>query len=124
MEKVLKDKSVILLVGILLVFTIIYFIAVNKASYAFSSDYDANNSYKNTIDIIKKCAIAYGEQNSDLFKKDSIIYVKVQDLIDDNLLATNEDGKIINPLNTNENLNSNIVKIKKEKDSIEAEVDS
>ena len=105
-------------------FTIIYFVAVNKASYAFSSDYDVNDSYQSTIDTIKKCAVAYGKQNNELFKKDNIIYVKVQDLIDNNLLAANSDGKIINPLNSNENLNSNIVKIKKEKDNIEVEVDS
>jgi hypothetical protein len=39
-------------------------------------------------------------------------------------LATNSDGKVMNPLNTEGNLNSNVVKIKKTNDEITAEVDS
>lgn len=122
--KLLKDKKVIALVSILVIFTIGYFIIANKVSYAFSNSYDLNTTYENTIETIKKCAIAYGEKNLDLFEKEKIIYVKVQDLIDNNFLAANSEGKIVNPLKNNEVLNSNVIKIKYENEEITVEVDS
>ncbi len=122
--KYLKDKKIISLIAILLVFTIGYFIVANKISYAFSNNYDTNESYKQTIDTIKKCAIAYGEQNKNLFENEKIIYIKVQDLIDNNLLAVDEKGNISNPLKENETLNSNVIKLKYENEVFEAEVNS
>jgi len=121
---ILKDKKVIMLIAILLVFTIGYFIIVNKISYAFSYDYDLNSIYNSTIETIKKCATAYAENNLDLFENEKIIYIKVQDLIDNNLLATNEDGFITNPLQENTIINSNVIKIKYEDKKITIEIDS
>ena len=122
--KLIKDKKIIALIVLLLVFTIGYFVIITKMSYAFSYDYDANKSYSIVIDTIKKCATAYGEKNPDLFKDEKVIYIKVQDLIDNNLLVPNEEGNIVNPLNTEETLNTNIIKIKNEDDKISVEVDS
>lgn len=122
--KLLSDKKFIILGAILLVFTIAYFVLVNKVSYAFTSDYNPNKVYYKTIDIIKKSAIAYGNNNLELFKEQDTIYKKVQDLIDAKLLIPNEDGNIINPLKEDETLNNNVIKIKKEKDKITVEVDS
>ena len=122
--KIIKDKKIIALAIILMVFTIGYFIIANHISYAFSEEFDSSYVYDKTIEIIKEAAISYANQKDELFKEDNIVYVKVQDLIDHNLLATNEDGNIINPLKKEENLNSNIIKIKKNKDGISAEVDS
>lgn len=122
--KMFKDKKIIFLAAILAVFTIGYFVAVNKISYAFSDNYDLEKAYDNTIKTIEECAIAYGEKNSDLFNEENIIYIKVQDLIDNEILVTNKDGNIQNPLKENETLNTKIVKIKKEKDKISVEVDS
>ena len=100
----------------------IYFYLVN--SNALVNDYDTDKAYNETIDIIKKSAVAYGTNNPDLFKEDDTVYKKVQDLIDANLLVPNEDGNIVNPLQEEENLNENVIKIKKEKDKITVEVDS
>lgn len=122
--KMIKDKKIIILAIVLTIFTIGYFVIVNKISYAFANNYDLTSVYENRIETIKKCAIAYGENNLDLFKEEKIIYVKVQDLIDNNLLAANAEGNIINPLKENETLNTNIIKIKYENDEITAEVDS
>lgn len=122
--KLLKDKKIIILAFILFLFSIGYFIIVNKISYAFSNNYDLNSLYENTIETIKKCAVKYGENNLELFENEKIIYVKVQDLIDANLLIANEDGNINNPLKENVILNSNIIKIKYENGKITAEVDS
>ncbi len=121
--KILKDKKMIVLIGILVVFTIGYFMAVNKISHAFGEPYDPNDLYEVTMDTIRKSAIAYGENHTDLFQNDNIVYIKVQDLIDSSLLVPNEEGKIINPLDTKETLNLNVVKIKYEDSMFDAEVD-
>lgn len=120
----LKDKKIITLIIILVLFTLSYFIIVNKVSYAFLDNTNLNAVYDSTIKTIEKCAAAYGKQHLELFEKEKIIYIKVQDLIDSNLLATNENGNIINPLNIEENLNSKVIKIKLEQDEFFVEVDS
>ncbi len=122
--KTINDKKIIILGAILLVFTIGYFVIINKVSYAFVNDYDPDKAYKETIDIIKKSAVVYGKNNPDLFQEEDTVYKKVQDLIDANLLVPNEEGNVINPLKEEETLNNNVIKIKKEKDKITVEVDS
>lgn len=122
--KFIKDKKVIMLIAIIFVFTISYFIVVNHVSFAFSNKYDVNKSYSTLIDTIKQCSIAYAKNNPNLFKNDNIIYIKVQDLIDSNLLVTNNNENIINPIDQTSSLNSNIIKIKIENDEIVVSVDS
>lgn len=122
--KILKDKKIIVLVLVLIIFTIGYFIIANKISYAFTTDYDLTASYNNVIETIKECAKVYANNNSDLFNHEDIIYIKVQELIDNNLLVANEEGNISNPLDKSKSLNSNVIKIKKEDDKITVEVDS
>ena len=119
-----KDKKIIALSVILLVFTICYFVIANKISYAFETDYDLKATYENVIATIKKSATSYGTDKSELFNENNTIYVKVQELIDANYLVPNEDGNITNPLNKDDTLNSKMVKIKKEEDKILVEVDS
>ena len=122
--KFLKDKKIIILVTILVLFTIIYFVVVNKISYAFSNRYDLDGFYNTTMNTIKKCAIAYGEQNLELFENEKTIYIKVQDLIDNNYLVADESGVIKHPLNENETLNSNVIKLKYQNKEVTAEVHS
>lgn len=122
--KIIKDKKIIILILTLCVFTIGYFIAVNKISYAFDNNYDAKGAYNKIIETIEKCAIAYGEKNLDLFEESKIIYIKVQDLIDSSLLLPNESGNILNPTNEKESLNANVIKLKYENKKITVEVDS
>ena len=119
-----KDKKIVILVIVLVLFTAIYFIAANKISYAFSNEFDDTKLFSTTIDTIKKCAVAYGKQNKDIFNDEKIIYIKVQDLIDNNFLVPNESGNIVNPLKNNETLNSNIIKLKLENEEILVEIDS
>ena len=122
--KFIKDKKIIALISILFVFTIAYFIIINHISFAFSDKYDVNESYNILINTIQKCATAYAEKNPDLFKTEKTVYIKVQDLIDNNLLIANSDGLIINPLDPNSEMNSNIIKLKTENDKIVVSVDS
>ena len=122
--KILKDKKVITLIAILLVFTIGYFIAVNKVSYAFTTDIDPKDSYDNLIKIVEKCARVYATKNKDVFGEEKIAYIKIQDLIDKGYIAPNSDGNITNPIKKEETLNSKIIKLKKDGEKIEVEVDS
>lgn len=122
--KIIKDKKIIVLIIVLTVFTIGYFVIANQVSYAFSANYDAADTYNKTIEVIKASAIVYAENNEKLFEKENTIYVKVQDLIDNNLLAADQEGNILNPLKANASLNSNVIKIKKEDGKITVEVDS
>ena len=122
--KKIKDKKIIVLLVVLTIFTIGYFVIVNHISYAFTDQYDSSIIYNKTIDVIKKASILYAEKNKDLFEKDNVIYIKVQDLINNELLATNNEGNIPNPTKKSEVMNTNIIKIKKDKNTYTAEVDS
>lgn len=121
--KVLKDKKIIILMVILLAYTIVYFTLVAKSSYAFDNDLDYSKLHLKTISIIEESAIKYAEANKNLFEKENTVYIKVQNLIDENLIATNNDDKLIDISNNNE-LNGKVIKIKQEKEGYKVEVDA
>ena len=73
--------------------------------------------------MIKKCALTYASNNKNLFKEENIVYIKVQDLIDSNILLANEEGIITNPLKNNESMNNNVVKLKLEDGKVDVTVD-
>ena len=121
--KVLKDKNVILLALVLLVFTVGYFIVANKVSYAFVNDYDADFYHEKTMDIIKEGAIAYANNIKDEFTKDdNIKYVTVQELINDSYLIPDSEGNIGDPSKNNEPLNSKNIMIKLENDEFQIKI--
>lgn len=122
--KMLKDKKIIALMSLLLVFTIVYFVAANNISYAFDNDSNINEVYSSTVEMIKKSAIMYAQKTPDIFKESKIVYIKVQDLINANYLIPDENGNIVNPLNENDTLNNNIIKLKSEDDKIVVEIDN
>lgn len=118
----IKDKKIIILILILVVFTIGYFIIVNKISYAFENNYDLNNVYDSRIETITKCAEAYGKDNSENFNEEGLLYITVQTLIDNGYLVPNGEGLITNTLNSEENLNDKKIRIKSENEKISAEI--
>ena len=120
--KKIKDKKIFILIAILLVFTIGYFIIVNKVSYAFDNNYDLSNIYENKIELITKSAIEYGKNNLENFNEDGILYINVQTLIDVGLLIPNEEGNIINYENESEILNSKKIRLKNENGKINIEL--
>ena len=122
--KFYNDKKIIALGILICVFTIGYFIVMFKYSYAFSPNNNSEELYAITIDNIQKASEAYSEKNKTEFTKENgnTIVIKVQDLIDARLLVTDEDGNIINPLNSKEILNSKIVTIKLVDDKYEVKV--
>ena len=120
--KKIKDKKIFILIAMLLVFTIGYFIIVNKVSYAFDNNYDLSNIYENKIELITKSAIEYGKNNLENFNEDGILYINVQTLIDVGLLIPNEEGNIINYENESEILNSKKIRLKNENGKINIEL--
>ncbi len=119
-----KDKKIIALGIVLLVFTIMYFIVVNRMSYAFETENLSKDSYNSLISTIKECAKAYASHNMELFKEETTVYIKIQDLIDSNFLIPNNGENVVNPIDNTTILNSNIIKIKKEDNSFSVEVDN
>lgn len=121
MKKV-KDKKIIVLVVILLVFSISYFVIVNKISYAFENNYDLSGAYNMRIKTITTCAVAYGKANIEEFNEEGLLYITVQTLIDKKYLIPNSEGNINNSLNNLETLNGKKIRLKNEKNKISAEI--
>lgn len=120
MEK-LKDIKLLSCLAVLLVFTIGYFLMVNKISYAFENSVDLSKSHDNKIKVIEECSKKYASINDNLFKEDDTIYIKVSDLVKADLLTTNREENVVDILN-GKILDDNVIKIKKEQDNYIIEV--
>ena len=120
MEK-LKDIKLLSCLAVLLVFTIGYFLMVNKISYAFDSTVDLSKSHDNKIKVIEECSKKYASINDNLFNEDDTIYIKVSDLVKADLLTTNREENVVDILN-GKILDDNVIKIKKEQDNYIIEV--
>ena len=120
MEK-LKDIKLLSCLAVLLVFTISYFLMVNKISYAFDNSVDLSNSHDNKIKVIEECSKKYASINDNLFNEDDTIYIKVSDLVKADLLTTNREENVVDILN-GKILDDNVIKIKKEQDNYIIEV--
>ena len=121
--KIFKDKLFFILISVLVIFTIVYFIIVNKVSYAFVVSNDNSYAYNSLINVIKECSLTYAKKNN-VFKDENIVYIKVQDLIDNNLLVPTDGTNVISPLDHKTVMNSNLIKLKKDYNEIIVEVDS
>ena len=120
MEK-LKDIKLLSCLAVLLVFTIGYFLMVNKISYAFDNSVDLSKSHDNKIKVIEECSKKYASINDNLFNEDDTIYIKVSDLVKADLLTTNREENVVDILN-GKILDDNVIKIKKEQDNYIIEV--
>lgn len=104
----LKSKNIILyeIIGLLVLFTIVYFVVVTKVSYAFT--YDASEqSYNQKIFLIEKAGKIYGESHLELFEKNDTAYVNVSELVEMGYFtADDEIGNVKNPLSDVKTLNS------------------
>ena len=119
----LKDKKVIVLIVVLIVFSISYFILVNKVSYAYIPSIDIEEQYNLKIDSIKSASIIYADKNKEDFSENNTLIIKVQDLIDAKLLFPNENGEILDPMNPNETLNFKVITIKYDNNKYDVKID-
>lgn len=120
----LKSKNLVLyeIIGLLAIFTIIYFVAVNRISYAFT--YDAETElYNQKISLIKKASENYASKNLEMFTEEETIYVTVQDLVDEGFyLADDESGKVQDPTSDVKTLNALKIRLSYKDGKISAKV--
>ena len=120
----MKNKNIFLYVtlAILFVFTIIYFVAINKVSYAFTHN-ETQELYNSKINLITKCAILYAEQNPDLFSEKDSIYITVNDLVEYGILqADDENGNVKNPTSEVKVMNELKIRITSKDDKISVKI--
>ncbi len=120
--KFINDKKFLTLAIILLLFSISYFIVVNKISYAFVSDYNEDFYYDQVEKIIESSAKKYAEEYSAEFN-DGVKYITVQKLIDLGYLIPDESGDIKDPSNENSTFNNRQIYIRKTDDGFEIKIE-
>ena len=100
-----KNTMLYALFGVLFVFTIIYFVTANNISHAFEYD-ESHEKYEMKIDLIKSMSDIYAKKNIELFDEKSVIYITVQDLVDNDLIdADNTNGDVKDPTSEVKTLN-------------------
>ena len=120
----MKSKNIMLyeILAVLIVFTIVYFFAANKISYAFDYN-DVQVLYDNRISMIKKMAKLYGENNIELFEKDDNIYITVKDLVDKGyILPDDENGNLKDPTSEIKLLNDIRIRISNDNGNIKIKI--
>ena len=116
-----KNLYLYICIGILVIFTVGYFVTVNNLSYAFADNEEAY-LYDRKINEVKVASLKYAQSHQGLFKDNETIYVTVDDLVDENLLEADNDGKVKDPSNPIKNLNSVKIRITKKDNSFEVKV--
>ncbi|MDE6284379.1 MAG: type II secretion system GspH family protein [Bacilli bacterium] len=109
------------LLVVIAIFGVVYFIAANKVSYAFDTNYDVE-LYNQTITSIEECAIIYGENNLNLFTDTKDYYITIGDLAREGIILNNGQGSVTDPRDTNKTLNDLKVKITYENNKVTAKV--
>ena len=90
--KKIKNLPLYLSIFVIVIFSVFYFVSVNKYSYAFSYD-EVKEASIHQERLIKKCAEIYADSNKNLFDGKETIYITIDDLVQKKLLAS-ENGKI------------------------------
>lgn len=115
-----KNLYLYITISVLLVFTVVYFVAANKISYAFEySEKDAQ--YENIILQIETVSKYYASNNLDLFKDENTIYITVNDLVTSGIFPS-ENGKVNDPRSDVLTLNDVKLRITKNNDTFDVKV--
>ena len=106
-----KNTMLYIFYGVLLVFTVFYFVSANNISHAFEYDENQEN-YNMRINFIKSMADIYAKNNLELFDDDNVAYITVQDLVDSDFLeADNDNGDVKDPTSEVRTLNNLKIRI-------------
>ncbi len=117
-----KNVYLYAFIGIMALFTITFFTAAIRSSYAFPTGKE-NTRYEEKMNIIKKCAETYGEENPDLFKEDENIYITVDELVKLNyLIADNDEGEVKDPSSEVKTLNDIKIRITSKDGNVTAKI--
>ncbi len=88
-----RGYTIVELIIVIAVVGVLSFLAINKASYAFSDKVEAEEQLINQrIKLIELQASKYGEDHKDLFDESNTAYIRVIDLIDNNYMLTTADN--------------------------------
>lgn len=119
----MKNKNLYLYIciGVLFVFTIGYFVTINKVSYAFTTDV-VQEKYEGICQMIIKSSNIYAENNENLFENKNTIYITVNDLIENKLLSPDENGDILDPRSKIKTLNDLKIRITKKDKKFEVKL--
>lgn len=109
------------IIVILSVFTLAYFIIMNKISYNFNVDYEID-LYNLTIASIEEQAALYGRGNETIFVDNDTVYMSVSDLAQEGAIVSSSEGTVIDPRDDTKTLNDLRVKIVKKNSRVTAEV--
>lgn len=116
-----KGYSAVELIVVLAVFSVIYFVGANIISKDVNVNYE-EEMYALKIDSIETQAVLYAKLNSDIFAEESQVYLTVADLVNANVVISNEDGEVIDPRDNESSLNDVRVKVTQDGDEVTAEV--
>ena len=79
--KQIKNLPLYLSIFVIVIFSVFYFVSVNKYSYAFSYD-EVKEASIHQERLIKKCAEIYADSNKNLFDGKETIYITIDDLVE------------------------------------------
>ena len=116
-----SGKISIGLLIILGIFTIGYFLIVNKFSYNFDVNFE-EDLYELKIAAIEKQSEIYAKGHSELFSESSDVYLTVEELATENVIISDNDGNVLDPRDSEKTLNELKVKITNKDDEITAKV--
>ena len=106
-----KNTMLYILFGVLFAYTVFYFAVANNISHAFEYD-EYQEEYNMKIDFIKSMSSIYAKNNSELFEEENVIYITVQDLVDNGLIDTdNDNGDVKDPTSEVKTLNNLKIRI-------------
>lgn len=117
-----KNAYLYVCIAVIGVFTICFFAAVFKSSYAFPTGKE-NDAYEAKVHLIEKTASAYAENNEELFGEGNSFSMTVDELVKANyLVADNDEGDVKNPSSDIKTLNDLKIVITKEDGKISAKL--
>ena len=117
MERNGFTKEFLIIILVLGVFTIVM---LSTTSYAYKDS--SNDYYLQTINVIEKQAVLYGETLDNL-KSERNFVITLEDLITNGYyVADDSEGNVIDPRNSKHNLNGLKIKLTYKNGSIKAKV--
>ena len=117
-----KNTMLYIFIGVFIAFTAVYFITANNISHAFMYD-EKQELYDSKINMIQSISEVYAKKNVELFDEKDTVYITVQDLVDDNLLDTdNENGDVKSPVSDVKTLNNLKIKLTNNKGKITTKI--
>ena len=107
LNKLGYTKVELLIVVVLL--GIVAFITINSTSYAF--EVDDKKAVNELVKLIELEAEEYGMDHLELFEDTTVTTITVEDLVNENLIGTDDEGQVLNPANSKESYNDKRIKL-------------